>query len=132
MYSKDDFECYTAPAPPPTPGPKNEGNVGKMCTTTKDCGNDADKETYCCGFATGGQLLDENDKPISGGAATFNSVACNYNKDTQDAVAMQVGYKNSDGSQITIEYPATSFVCLTGAKALLASASVFVAAVSMM
>jgi hypothetical protein len=87
--------------------------------------DDDTKKDYCCGTATGGLLVGVDGKDIAGSVAT-NAVICG--KTT--AIAVQAGYVYN-GSQITIDYPASGFTCVKSAKALIASAAILLSAAAM-
>lgn len=140
-YTGKDFVCFEAgPTPPgPTPTPPDQPakpsntdtNIGQYCASTDDCTKnvtDADKKgDYCCGTATNGKLLDSAGKAVDS-STPANAIVCGK----RTAVEIQAGYTTPDGYQYTIDYPASGFTCLSGAKHLIASAAVVLSAAAML
>lgn len=61
-----------------------------------------------------------------------NAVTCGKNTDDFKTANIQVGFTDPNKNVVTIQYSGANFTCLSGAKALIASASVVVAAALMM
>ena len=84
--------------------------------------DDDTAKDYCCGTATGGMLVGSDGKDTT--MAANNAVICGK----RTAIAVQAGYLDANGQQVTIDYPSTGFTCVAGAKALVASAAVILSA----
>ena len=137
-YPKSGFSCFVAPKPPPgpvnppKPTPPADSNIGKACTSADDaCGNADGKTDYCCGVASGGKVLDVTGSKVTNTDAP-NIVICNKTpSDTVKAVDFTDLITGTDGTMVTALYPGDDFKCMSGAKALLASAVALLAAASM-
>ena len=132
-FPKKMFACFKNPAPPvepnPPPPPTYPANIGTQCTSAEDkCGNTDDKTDNCCGYFTGGMILEKDGKTDTKRAAP-NVVVCNMKTPDVDFVTL---YKDADGVMVTANYPKGNFTCLSGAKAIVASAVALVAAAAMM
>lgn len=135
-YPADDFACWAAAPPPgpvnpPKPDPPADANIGKACSKATDkCGNADGKTDYCCGIASGGKVLDKTGKTPTGANAP-NIVICNKNA-AGDAKAVDFeDYYEANGVLVSAIYKGDNFTCLSGAKALAASAAALFAVVSM-
>lgn len=142
-YPADDFACFSSPTPPnPDPAPTYPKPLGVACKGTDDnasgktCGNTDDKTDYCCGVMTGGVLMGNDNKPTTQ-AVTPNIVVCNYDpgadgESGENKPSDIIDQIEDNGVRVTAKYDGAKFVCLTGAKALVASAVALVAAATMM
>lgn len=124
---------------PPTPGPNppippkpTDANVGTPCTKASDkCGNADGKSDYCCGIAAGGMVYQVDGKTVTTTKAP-NIVICNGNPDgDKKPIDYSDLMEGPDGTLVTAKYPSGQFTCLSGAKALVASAAALIAAAAM-